>query len=562
MNKVLQFIIDNWKTGLQLSPFLYEIVVRLWPTKWNLSILDNLWKILNFIIPNVRKPDGNEVIPSQQGELSFDDNGKASLKKKGFLKNLVKVAVNRFVLKCVILVMIAGSANAQIWQTYKGVRFNGLTDTSTVNQQPSVYYNPNTGRLMGKDATGFFNLRAAGSGSGTVTSVTGTTDRITVATGTTTPVINIAPTYAGQNTITNVGTLTAGATGVGFTMNFTNSTKIGLIPIANGGTNLSSLGSALQVLRVNSGATALEYATLFSPALGAATQIPFMNGGATNYSYNSEFTYQAGNRMTTAPLLDLGISTTAGSIRNISAVGSAANIGMIIESKGTGDFELRATGGGNILLEMQGAVNHRFAPTSFTAGTFDDFTFTTHDGSGASTPSYDLKITTGNATGPGAAASGLTYITSGIAFGAKPGNVLIAGGSNTTGDDSGDVILSAAQYTGDSATVSVTSSGTIEMRTHGDVVVRPNSLTTVASFSLDHTKFLSNDISGTAVLVAGTATVTYDYIPGDIIMLTVQQAGGTQGFLSIDNAGGGTFDIVSTSATETSTVGWFVVSHF
>lgn len=51
--------------------------------------------------------------------------------------------------------------------------------------------------------------------SGTVTSVTGTLDRITVATGTTTPVIDIASTYAGQASITTVGTLTAGTWNAG-----------------------------------------------------------------------------------------------------------------------------------------------------------------------------------------------------------------------------------------------------------------------------------------------------------------------------------------------------------
>lgn len=43
--------------------------------------------------------------------------------------------------------------------------------------------------------------------SGTVTSVTGTTNRITVATGTTTPVIDISSSYVGQTSITVIGTL-------------------------------------------------------------------------------------------------------------------------------------------------------------------------------------------------------------------------------------------------------------------------------------------------------------------------------------------------------------------
>jgi len=36
----------------------------------------------------------------------------------------------------------------------------------------------------------------------------------------------------------------------------------GILPVANGGTNLSALGSALQILRVNAGATGLEFATV------------------------------------------------------------------------------------------------------------------------------------------------------------------------------------------------------------------------------------------------------------------------------------------------------------
>ncbi len=46
--------------------------------------------------------------------------------------------------------------------------------------------------------------------SGTVTSVSGTTNRVTVATGTTTPVIDIASNYVGQNTITTLGTIGTG----------------------------------------------------------------------------------------------------------------------------------------------------------------------------------------------------------------------------------------------------------------------------------------------------------------------------------------------------------------
>jgi hypothetical protein len=50
------------------------------------------------------------------------------------------------------------------------------------------------------------------------------------------------------------------------TINLT--TKVtGTLPVANGGTGLATLGTAAQVLRVNSGATALEYATPSSGAM-------------------------------------------------------------------------------------------------------------------------------------------------------------------------------------------------------------------------------------------------------------------------------------------------------
>jgi len=86
-----------------------------------------------------------------------------------------------------------------------------------------------------------FNANPTEAGAGTVTSVggTGTVNGITLT-----------------GTVTSSGNLTLGGTlaNVDLTSQIT-----GTLPIANGGTNLTTLGTAGQALVVNSGGTALEY---------------------------------------------------------------------------------------------------------------------------------------------------------------------------------------------------------------------------------------------------------------------------------------------------------------
>lgn len=85
----------------------------------------------------------------------------------------------------------------------------------TVLTQNRSYYLPDSNgtlvlRVNGTAPDDKGNVTIAISG-GTVTNVTGTANRITVATGTTTPVIDISASYVGQSSITTVGTLSAGA---------------------------------------------------------------------------------------------------------------------------------------------------------------------------------------------------------------------------------------------------------------------------------------------------------------------------------------------------------------
>lgn len=73
------------------------------------------------------------------------------------------------------------------------------------------------------------------------------------------------------------------------------------------------------------------------------------------------------------------------------------------------------------------------------------------------------------------------------------------------------------------------------------------------------TKAVNTNI-GTAVLVAGTVTVAKtDITANDLVFMSVQTPGGTQGHLSVAVTAGTGFVITSDSALDTSTVAYVVV---
>ena len=78
MQVIIDYIVANW---VWLSIIVAEIALRLWPTKWNVSILDNILKLINLLITNRRAPDGTE-------NLSPSDSS----------KNVIAVPVNHHVI--------------------------------------------------------------------------------------------------------------------------------------------------------------------------------------------------------------------------------------------------------------------------------------------------------------------------------------------------------------------------------------------------------------------------------------------------------------------------------
>lgn len=125
------------------------------------------------------------------------------------------------------------------------------------------------------------------------------------------------------------------------------STALNTVAVAQGGTALTALGTALYLLRVNAGATALEYVnptSLSTSAGGSTTQVQYNNGGAFGGITNA--TTDGTTLTLTSPKLITALNDTNGNeIFKVTATGSAVNE-FTITNAATGVAPiLSATGG-------------------------------------------------------------------------------------------------------------------------------------------------------------------------------------------------------------------------
>jgi hypothetical protein len=112
MDKSLNFLTDNWKTISAIVTLLYELLVRLYPTDKNRSILDFSYKVISLLIPN-RATTSTYI---------------------GKDKSLIDETKNHVVKIIVLLMMISCSSFGQLNVTAKAYRSYNA-DSLTVRTQ-------------------------------------------------------------------------------------------------------------------------------------------------------------------------------------------------------------------------------------------------------------------------------------------------------------------------------------------------------------------------------------------------------------------------------------------
>lgn len=187
-------------------------------------------------------------------------------------------------------------------------------------------------------------ITAASSGTAPVTSVSGTTNRITV-TGTTSAVVDIAATYVGQTSITTLGTITTG------TWNGTT------IAVANGGTGQTSYTNG-QLLIGNTTGNTLTKATLTA---GSGISVTNGTGSITIAATNGQgITWNEVTGTSQTAVVNNGYLTNNVSLVTVT-LPSTASVGQIVEVAGSG------AGGWRIAQNASQVIN--FGVSATTTGT-------------------------------------------------------------------------------------------------------------------------------------------------------------------------------------------------
>lgn len=233
-------------------------------------------------------------------------------------------------------------ADGKIASALTGKTYNGLTLTANATgfsiaggTTSKTFTLSNTLTLAGTDGS-TLNVGAGGTlGSAAFTNSTAYEVPLTFSTGltrsTNTITVNTSQNIATLSNLTSNGYVkTSGGIGtLSVSSTVATSDLSGTVAVANGGTNLSALGTSLQQLRVNAGGTALEY---FTPSAGSGD---ITNGGNTTGATviigtndNNDLAFER-NTVTYFTLGSLGVinhnTNTASTSTPVDNISSSAN---------------------------------------------------------------------------------------------------------------------------------------------------------------------------------------------------------------------------------------------
>ena len=218
----------------------------------------------------------------------------------------------------------------------------GTTSTSALQSLASV---GTTGQVLtsqGAGALPVWSTLATG-----VSSVTGTTNQITITGTTANPIVGISATYAGQTSITTVGNISAGqwqstAVGVAYGGTGKNSFNVNSLILSNASTTTGPMvalayGTSGQVLVSGGAGNAPVWTTLstgISSVTGTAPITASTTAGAVTVGITTPVTVTYGGTgiaSTTAYSLLAGGTTSTGALQSLASVGTS---GQILVSQG------------------------------------------------------------------------------------------------------------------------------------------------------------------------------------------------------------------------------------
>ncbi len=404
-----------------------------------------------------------------------------------------------------------GAITTGIWNGTKVSEAYGGTNQSTYTTGDILYASAsNTLSKLPISTDGKVLTLLAGAPSwqtpsaGTVSSVSGTTNRITVATGTTTPVVDISASYVGQTSITTLGTIVTGVWN---------------------GTAIANANLANSTITVNGTSTALGSSVTITTT-GTSNRISVSGGGGLTPTVDISATYVGQSSITTLGTIVTGTwnatpitvpyggtgnttftafsvicagTTATGTFQNVSGLGTS---GYVLTSAGAGALPVWAAPATNgtvttvSVVTNQGVSGSVANPTTTPAITltlgaltgvtsFNGLVVTANTGA-ITTGTWNGTLVTGQYGGTGVANTGFTITIA--------GNLITTGAFNTT-----FAAVATATYTLPVSTATLASLALAEIFTNKTITSSTNTIGGV-------TMGLGSDAVGD-IYTAGTSNI-------------------------------------------------------